>query len=65
MELLSWALAQWEEKKPEIVSKVGMTLGVVCIINNHVVRARESNCTDTLGIAVTNLHVVSALFTSS
>jgi len=65
MELLGWALAQWDENKREIVSKVGMTLGVVCMINNHVVRALESNSTDTVEIAVTNFYVVFTLFPSS
>ena len=47
------------------MSQVGMTIGVVWMINNHVVRAHESNCTDMFEIAVTNFHVVSALFPSS
>lgn len=54
IELLGWESGRWDEKKPEIVSKAGMTLGVVCMINNHRVRARESFCTDTFEIAVTD-----------
>lgn len=41
-----------------------MTLGVVCMIINHVVRARDSNRTDMFEMAVTNFHAISALFPS-